>query len=357
MREWLLRAAVRRSLADIRHVVPVRPGAARPPVSVIYRQVEREFGVLAPPVVLHSPAPDLLVACWAMLRATLVDEGVTERRVREAVASAVSLSNRCPYCVDVHGETLRALDGGPDAAAVLAGRPDRSADPLVRTAAAWAAGSGPRPSGLDPRAVAELVGVAVTFQYVNRMVNVFLDESPLPAFAPRRVRDLLRWMLRATMRQTVARGRAGAHAGPPAGDLPAAPLPADLGWAGGHTAIQHAFAGSAVLVRARAAAVLGADARATVRSIVDGWDGAPPGPSRAWATDAVAGLPRADRPAARLALLTALASYQVDDAVVAEAGLRDADLLGLTSWASFTAARHLGTRMTVSALPGPRAGD
>ena len=90
---------------------------------------------------------------------------------------------------------------------------------------------------------------------------------------------------------------------------------------------------------------------------MDGWDGAPPGPGRSWATDAVAGLPRADRAATRLALLTALASYQVDDAVVAEAGLRDADLLGLTSWAAFTAARHLGARMAVSALPRPRAGD
>jgi len=51
------------------------------------------------------------------------------------------------------------------------------------------------------------------------------------------------------------------------------------------------------------------------------------------------------RPAARLALLTAFASYQVRPEDIDQARQHlpdDAALIGLTSWASLTAARHAG---------------
>src|ERR1039457_6101964 len=44
-------------LTQVRHVTPVRIGAGPGLVRQVYRQVEREFGVLAPPMALHSPAP------------------------------------------------------------------------------------------------------------------------------------------------------------------------------------------------------------------------------------------------------------------------------------------------------------
>ena len=42
------------SLAQIRHVIPAPPGTADATVAHVYQQMEREFGVLAPPVALHS---------------------------------------------------------------------------------------------------------------------------------------------------------------------------------------------------------------------------------------------------------------------------------------------------------------
>ena len=69
--------------------------------------------------------------------------------------------------------------------------------------------------------------------------------------------------------------------------------------------------------------------------------------SRSWVDHAVAKLPAGDRAVAKLALLTALASYQVDTEVVASARRAcadDAALIELTAWASLTAARRAAPR-------------
>jgi hypothetical protein len=66
-----------------------------------------------------------------------------------------------------------------------------------------------------------------------------------------------------------------------------------------------------------------------------------------WLGEMIGGVPAHERAAARLALLTAVAPYRVTDVLVAEVHAEhdDAGLIGLTSWASFTAARALGARL------------
>jgi len=82
------------------------------------------------------------------------------------------------------------------------------------------------------------------------------------------------------------------------------------------------------------------------------------GPSRAWVEPAILPIAQSARPAARLALLTALASFQIDDDVVRafrEQSPSDAALLGTVAWAAFTAARRVGTWL--GGLPvAPRGG-
>ncbi|WP_422733260.1 carboxymuconolactone decarboxylase family protein [Micromonospora sp. WMMD558] len=340
------RAAVRRSLGRVRYVRPVAPASAPPAVRRVYDPLEREFGVLAPPVALHAPQPRALAAAWVILRETLVARGRCTRAAREAVAAAVSLGNACPYCVDVHTSTLHGLVRGPDAAAVAADRVDAVTDPAVRDLVRWARG----PVTGDPppfpaEQVPELVGVAVAFHYLNRMVNVFLDGSPLPPAVPGRLRGGARRLLGAMMGPAARRE---SRPGTALDLLPPAPLPPDLDWAAGHPTVGAAIARASAAVDELAGAAVPAAVRDLVGERIADWDGSPPGISRAWVGDAVVGLPPAYRPTARLALLTAMASYQVDDDVVDDHRRRvpgDADLLAVTAWASLTAARRLGARM------------
>ncbi|NBE51884.1 alkylhydroperoxidase [Streptomyces sp. YC537] len=262
------------------------------------------------------------------------------------MATEVSRANTCPYCVDVHQATLQTL---PPA---RAGTTD--------AVGAWARTSGLRPeAGSDPAAVPfpaehapEIYGVAVVFHYINRMVHLFLAASPVPEQAP--------GFLRGTILRTAAKAMRPASGAPlqPGVSLdllPEAPLPAGLDWARGNLPVAQALG--------RAVAAVTDSARwvpPSVRELLDGrlaeWDGTPPpGPGRAWVEEAVTDLPDADRPAARLALLTAFTPYQVLDADIAafrERHAGDQELIELTSWAALSAALCVGGRF---AVPSPAA--
>ena len=112
MSNMMLANGVRRTLAQIRYVSPVLPGAADGLVASVYAQAERDFGLIAPPLALHSPAPQALAAAWLMLRETLLAAGTAPRQQKEVVAASVSAANACPYCVAVHTAVIKGLASG-----------------------------------------------------------------------------------------------------------------------------------------------------------------------------------------------------------------------------------------------------
>lgn len=140
------------------------------------------------------------------------------------------------------------------------------------------------------------------------------------------------------------RVRAERAAGEAVGLTTGHPLPADLSWAAPQPAIAAAYASLAAATDAAAARVLPASVLSLVGQVLDRWDGRFPGPSRAWLTDLLADLPATDRAAGALALLTALAPFQITDADVEAFRTvhpADADLLGLVTWSAFAAARRI----------------
>ncbi|MGH3741819.1 MAG: carboxymuconolactone decarboxylase family protein [Micromonosporaceae bacterium] len=362
-----MKSLVRRAtLAQVRHVSPVHPNQARGLVTRVYEQVERDFGMLAPPISLHSPAPDPLAACWVMLRETMLAAGQVSRAAKELVAVIVSRGNTCPYCVDVHGAMLHGLVPGEE--------PER--DPELRRVAAWAQASGTVatatqcPPPAPPGQMSELVAVVVTFHYLNRMVNVFLPDSPFPSRltgdARRRVKRVVGWAMGGRARRAVEPGAAlgllpaapaampapaaRVSAAEPAPPVVGAPL-ADLGWSAGSPRLARAFSAAALTIERAGRRSTQQATRDLVEAQLVAWDGKPTGLSRAWVDEAVGSLPTEERAAGRLALLTAMASYQVDSGVVAEfrkAQPSDQALIELTSWASLAAARRVASWSRIS---------
>lgn len=416
MTSLFARVARRMALPHIRHLPTLAPPAATGLVAQVYDQVERDFGMIAPPVALHAPAPRALAASWLILRETLLSDGLVDRAAKEAVAAATSLGNRCPYCVEVHGTTLAGLLRDADALAIAEDRIDEVTDPRLRALARWARHTGdprpgdPSPPVFPPEQGPELIGVAVTFHYFNRMVNVFLRRSPLPA-VPGAVLGAVRGGAARVMGRLAS---AGHRPGASLDLLPPAPPAADLGWASGRTHVSDAMARACAAVDRLAEETVPEPVRRLVVAALDDPSGALPSgptsagttpagpipsdaipsgpmlsdaipsgpmlsdaipsgpipagptsagpipagmtpagggaPGRAWdvVPELLAELPDGQRPAARLALLTALASYRVTDAVVADfraAGNDDRALVALASWASLAAARRIGVRL------------
>jgi hypothetical protein len=167
---------------------------------------------------------------------------------------------------------------------------------------------------------------------------VFLGDTLLPV--PSALRGVAGHVVGATAGKRMVRPLQ------PGGSLrlvPQAKLPDDLFWVAADPAVAGAFAGFAAVVEQAGSAVLPEPVRALVAARVQAWGGEAMGLSRRWVEEAAAEVQDEHRAAARLALLTALASYQVDARVVEDFRSRypgDAPLIAATAWASFTAARR-----------------
>ncbi|MDA5145893.1 carboxymuconolactone decarboxylase family protein [Streptomyces sp. AD681] len=334
-----MKTVVRRLLRDssrqVRHVAVVDPRTSEGLVAAVYTQCERDFGVLAPPLALHSAAAAPLAAGWLLLRETLLAGRGADRAVKEAVATVVSRANRCPYCVEVHQaklDTLR-LPAAKDVATEIA--------EWVQAVEKPGRHRRPAPDGLTPAQAAELFGVAVTFHYLNRMVSVFLGDSPVPEPVPGRLRGVI---MRTVARSMSPAGRAPLEPGTSLDLLPSARLPAELSWAEASPAVAGALARATAAVD-RAARWVPHRVREGLRRRLSVWDGEPVGPSRAWLDEATGEYPPSEVPVARLVLLTAFAPYQVvepDVRAFRERHPLDRELIEATSWSALTTAVHVG---------------
>ncbi|TDB72551.1 carboxymuconolactone decarboxylase family protein [Micromonospora sp. KC723] len=331
---------------QVKHVTPVARAAAEGLVAAVYDQVEQEMRLVIPPVLLHSPSPEALAAYWMLMREPLMAAGAVDRATKEAVAAAVSVANICPYCVDMHSTGMYDLADADDAEAIAADRPDDVADPRLRRLVHWArtahlpdeqAGSPP----FTEEQRAELVGVVVAFHYLTRMVNVFLASFLLPPrltpAARRRLKHGISFLLSPTLREFPA-GRALPL-------LPATPLPTDAAWAAGSETVAAAVARAYAALEAAGDRSVPPAVRELAHQLLDDWRGEETGLDRQWCEDLVERLPVGQRATGRLALLAAVASYQVDESVVAEFRREqpgDRELVEVAAWASLAAARRVG---------------
>jgi AhpD family alkylhydroperoxidase len=321
---------------------PIRPALAA--------QIRRDFGALVDPFLLHAPTPEVLAGVWMACReCELV--GRVPRASKEAVATAVSRLNQCPYCVDAHAVMLHAVESHAAAEQLRTGRDAGSLDPALRELVAWATATRTpdapilRAPPFSAAEAPEIVGMAVFYHYINRMVSVLLGPSPVPQVPAPMLGPAARmagWWFSLAAKRPKQPGAALEF-------LPAAALPADMAWAAGVPTIADAFARFAAAVELAGARVLPEPVRQLARREIAAWQGAAPGLGRAWLDAPLADLAPDLRPAGRLVLLTALAPYQVDAPTVAafqQGQPDDATLIGALAWASLTTARRIGTWLT-----------
>jgi hypothetical protein len=262
----------------------------------------------------------------------------------------VSRMNRCPFCEDSHA---MALDGMrlPEVAIAIATEDwSRINDSHLVRILIWVKENSKihEPSTPPFRAeeAPEIIGTVVLFHYLNRVVNVFLEESPLPTLfrvpGCKRVWQWLGGMAFAKLFvQSLVPGRSLSF-------LPGSQLAPDIEWARGNSQMAGAFARFDRVLGVRADAMLSSETRKIVEDRLSDWRGEPPSMDKRWICEAVAPLPKKDQPVAGLALLAAFAPYQVTSREIEDARTRGADdtiLVVTVAWAAFAAARHLGSRM------------
>lgn len=333
----------------VRYVRPVSRKEAGGLVAAVYAQIGAEFA-LVPPMTLHSPVPEILAGVWCVSREAFV-VGRAGRARRETVAAAISRINECPYCVEVHTGMLHAAAEHRLAAGLLAtdGVNMEAADyPLV----AW--GLATRNPGaailvdppFAPDEAPQILGTTVIFHFINRMVNIFLDKTPMPvSLRHSALRNLASRLFGATLGRKIF--QIDAAPGRSLSLLPDAPLPDSFRWAHSNPAVAGALARMAHAVESQAVACLSPTVICLVRDHLAGWTGEDPGLGNQWLENAIAPLAsERERAAARLVLLAALAAYRVDGSIVSDFRRHFPTpqyLVTATAWGSFEAARRIST--------------
>jgi AhpD family alkylhydroperoxidase len=331
----------------IKYIQPVLPNSADKLVARVYPQIKKEFGALAEPFTLHSPSPQLLAGAWSACRESLL-VGSVRRDIKEAVAATVSRTNRCPYCVDAHTIMLNASSAHGLADAIFNQRDNQIKDPKMRSLVKWAAATrSPGAKILDSppfskKDAPQIIGTALFFHYINRMVLVLLSETPLPS-NHRLLKGFFKKMAGFFFSRAVHRSKL---LGRSLKLLPESKLPADLTWAKRSPNIAGAFARFAAVIDRAGQNFIPKEVRDCVEEQVQAWQGKEPGLGRHWVEEAMSGLDNKSKDITRLILLTALAPYQVDKDVVNAftthiAG--DDKLIGALAWGSFTSSRRIGT--------------
>lgn len=306
----------------------------------VLTMIRHEFGAEVEPLTLHLPVPELLAGAWIACRETLL-AGNGERKEKEVVATSVSTINRCPFCIDAHNIMLLESSGSEFDEAVL--------NPELGNIAAWAAATRTPGSPLllkPPFSASDapaFIGTAVFFHYINRMVTILLGASPLPftTGVPKKVSmHLAGWYFGGAIRRHKVPGASLEL-------LPEAPLPDDLLWAKPSPPVAGAFARFAHAVETAGAQALSSEVRAVVSLALQSWDGTEPDDINNWCREATAKLKgESEKDAGKLALLTALAPYRVDETVVhsfSASSPGDGRLISALAWSSFAAARKIGS--------------
>ncbi len=269
----------------IKYVKPVQYRSATGLTADIYRQMQADF-LPVPLLTLHSPVPEVMAGVWSILRETLL-AGQVDRALKEAVAATVSKTNACPFCVDAHTAMLHATSNHYAASAILRGDYDSIHHEQLHALVQWilanrtANVSGVLQPPFSHDDAPEIIGSAIAFHYINRMVNVFLGDTLLPL--PSALKGLSGRLLGATAGKQMVRHLQHGHS---LQFVPQANLPDDLSWAAANPAVAGAFAGLAAVVEEAGRRVLPEQVRVLVSERVQAWNGEDMGISRRWVQEA-----------------------------------------------------------------------
>jgi len=320
----------------IRYIHPLRPHDATGLLVPIYAQIKMDFGRVVEPFLLHSQIPELLAGAWMACRETEL-VGAVPRNVKEAVATAISVKNKCPYCIDAHTIMLQAGGEKDLPNAIVKAKYNKIGDEKTRSVLEWLKyRSEPKPFSL--KEAPEIIGIAVYFHYINRISKVLLGETPLPT----NQRLLKGTMLNVASQMFSSAVKLPKTTGDSLQFLPETELPEDLAWAKGAANVEGAFSRFAAAVEDAGEIGLPKEVRLEVDNRIDA---AFTGKGEAELVDFK---DQALNSAAELAFLTAVSTRSVNVKVILAFRRhypKDTQLLGTLSWASFAAARKIGCQL------------
>jgi len=330
---------------NIKFLTIHKPSEATGKLKQIYAQVNHDF-MLAAPFTLHAAEPDLVASVWSAERETMF-YGIVPRAHKEAVVSEVAKTNHCPYCISAHTLMMQA-SGEEDASKIVLNNNGNVNDPLLQQRIEWGAATRTPDAPIlknPPFTVEEapeIIGGALAFHYINRMVNIFIKGDMMPnmgAFNSIVRKGVSRFMMKSILERELIAGASLKF-------LPEADLPMEFSWAQNHQHISRSFAGITATIDYYIHQVISSNIIHLVSQPYNQWNGEDMGISRKWVKDLTQNLNEKERYAANLMLLAGLAPYQITETDIELFRTQypdDKQLLAVTSWGAWSAVKRIST--------------
>lgn len=151
----------------------------------INKEIERDFN-LAAPLMVSFPSAQVHQARWGMMRESYLAHHQLAPIYKEITAATISKINQCPYCQDTHSAGIITLGEqalGTDYLNKVAATKTSELSPFIDWLESIVDPTNPTRNttySFPPLAIPELIGTIISFQSINRFVNLFVEKSPLP---------------------------------------------------------------------------------------------------------------------------------------------------------------------------------
>jgi hypothetical protein len=306
----------------------------------VLTQSQRDFFVNGT-ITSHAACPILMAGMWSGGREVVLTNGQLPAWLKKALGASLSEVNQCPYCEDFLLSLTHGAKENDVAVSLRKRNLDAIQDELTRKRLQWAKASVDKhaPELNDPPFSAdempEALGTLVVFGYTNKISDFTMEGSPIPNSVRSGALRLFGMELQESAELDLEHGTS-------LNLLPSAELPEDLWWAADNPLVAEGLARWNGVVEQEINHVLSPDVQDYIRRRLESWEGGPPPLSRSWVEEDISGLSGREKDLARVALLVAKASYQIDDKAIERVvahGTSEAELVRLGAWGALIGAK------------------
>ena len=303
-------------------------------------QSQRDFFINGT-ITSHAASPVLVAGMWMAGREIALVNGHLSAWLKKAMGAALSEVNKCPYCEDM----LLSLTFGANekslANALKENDLNRIKNEKIKKIMEWVKASSTKYSKtleeppFTPAEMPEALGTLIVFGYTNRISDYTLNGSPVPWIG----RDISLKLFGVELQESV---QMDLKPGDSLDLLPEEQFPDDMEWCLSNTLVSDSLARWNRVLEDNIAEVLSPESIDCIRENLQDWEGGLSPVSRGWVEDEVKSISASERNKARVALLVAKASYQIDDSLIQQLvseGMNEFDLISLGAWSAFMGAK------------------
>jgi len=305
-------------------------------------QSQRDFFINGT-ITSHAACPPLMAGMWVGGREIALTNQHLPAWLKKAMGAALSEVNKCPYCEDFLLSLTHGAKKNNVANSLRKNKMEWIEDERTLKQLQWTKASITRNAEelQDPpfgsKELPEALGTLIVFNYTNKISDFTLNGSPVPSSLRSGALKLFGMELQESSALDLEHGASLSL-------LPEAKLPEEFHWVADNPLVADTLSRWNDVIEEEINHALSEDTQQMIRDTLSTWQSGQASLSRRWVEEEVKDLQGEERDKARLVLLIAKASYQVDDGIIEQVtqhGVNEADLVRLGAWGAFMGAKTI----------------